>query len=64
MWRTLSLKAEWLTEESLQCHFKLTDGASTAGVWGEYWSTSEQHSVIHKLFNIARVHLLDRLRDT
>ena len=63
MWRALSSEAEWHSEKSLKCHFKLTDGASTADVWGEYWSTSGRPSVIHKRFNIIEVHLLECLRD-
>lgn len=64
MWRALGSEAEWHSVESLKCHFKLTDGAFAAGVWGECWSTSGQPSVIHKLFNIIELHLLECLRDT
>lgn len=38
MWRALSLGAQWHSEESLKCHFKLRDGGSVAGVWGELGS--------------------------
>lgn len=61
MWRAFSSEAEWHSEETLKCHFKLTDGGSTAGVWGEYWSSLEQQSLIHKLCNITEVHLLEYL---
>lgn len=33
-------EAEWRSKQSLKCHFKLTDGASTVSVRGECWSNS------------------------
>lgn len=38
MWRVLSSEAQWHSEESLKCHFKLSDRGSAAGAWWEFWS--------------------------
>ncbi len=61
MWKTLGSETEWHLEQSLKCHFKLTDGASTVGVWGEYWSASEQQCEAQR-FQITEVHSLECLR--
>lgn len=45
-----------------KCDLKLTDGASTAG--GGNTDLPRNNCVIHKLFKITEVHLLECLRDT